>query len=115
MTVLPWDVPIKARWLRANDLTTLAYEPPNLTLHVIEEDTQQVWSLAFPSVNGFHVTSEECSASILAVLPSDGGFFEVIESPWVKELGYGGRHFVIACYDNIVEIVGSECRFEKVP
>src|ERR1043165_7219118 len=98
MTVRAWDVPIKARRLRANDLKGVVYAPPDLTLTLIEDDTLQVWSLTFSSVNAFRVTSEESSASVLAGLPNDGGFFERSESPWLKDLGHGGRHFVIACY-----------------
>jgi len=114
MTVRAWDVPIRAGWLRANDLKGLVYAPPDLTLTLIEEDTQQVWAVTFPSVDAFRVTSEESSASILAALPNDAGFFELSDSPWLKDLGHGGRHFLIACYDEIVEVAGSEYRFEKV-
>jgi len=56
--------------------------------------------------------------SLIEKLPHPGGFFEVLDSPWIQELGKGevhflgqSRHFVVCCYDEILEVVAWEAAF----
>ena len=74
--------------------------------------------MTFTSVQAFRVTTEECAWHILEKIPHSGGFFEVLDSPWVQELDKGevhflgkSRHFVVCCYDEIVEVVAWEATF----
>ena len=79
-----------------------------------------MWEVTFGSVQAFRVTTEECASLILERLPGQGGFFEVQNSPWLRELGQGSvhflekaRHFIVSCYEEVVEIVGTEPRFVR--
>ena len=118
MHLMPWPVPMKAQTTRANDLQELQFERRGLVLKLTEDETEQTWLVTFTSVQAFRVTSEECAWHILEKLPHPGGFFEVLDSPWVKELGKGevhflgqSRHFVVCCYDEIVEVVAWDAAF----
>ncbi len=118
MHLIPWSVPMKAQAPRANDLQGLQFERQGLSLRLTEDETEQTWLVTFTSVQAFRVTTEECAWHILAQLPHPGGFFEILDSPWVQELGKGevhflgqSRHFVVCCYDEIVEVVAWEAAF----
>ena len=120
MQAKPWDVPIRADWHRASELTHISFGRDGLTLKLVEEETEQTWLMKFASVQAFKSTTEECAASILSGLPEKGGFFEVVDSPWLDELGRGrvsfldnARHYVICCYEEIIEVVGGACSIEK--
>ena len=121
MQVKSWDVPIRAAWHRANELLDVSFRREGLTLEVVEEDTAQTWRMTFERVQAFKSTTEECAASLLEHLPEQGGFFEIIDSPWLNELGRGrvafldgARHYVICCYDEVIEVIANGCLFEKI-
>lgn len=112
MNIIRWNVPVIANTNRANDLEELRFTQGSLTLMLIEDETEKKWSLCFKSIQAFRVTSEECASELLRYIPVNGGFFKVIDSPWLQELGKGDIHFmrnvchyIIFCYDNIVEVV----------
>jgi hypothetical protein len=120
-SVTPWKVPVRASWFRATVLSALHVGGGGLTLKLVEEDAERTWELSFGTVQAFRVTTEECAASILERLPEQGGFFEVQDSAWLKELGQGtvqflqkARHFIVCCYDEIVEIVGTDPNFVSI-
>jgi hypothetical protein len=87
-------------------------------LTLVEEGIESRWHLSFGTVQAARFTAEECSASLLGSLPSKGGFLEVKDSPWLKELGQGrisflekAQHFIVCCYEEVVEVVATEPRF----
>jgi hypothetical protein len=115
-----WDTPIRASWHRANELAQLSFGRDGLTLKLVEEETEQAWVMNFRSVQAFRSTTEECAGSILSRLPEKGGFFEIVDSPWLEELGRGrvsfldeARHYVICCYEEVIEVVSNACNVEK--
>ena len=118
--VVPWETGITAGWYRANQLIGLAFSP--LSLQVVEEHTEQNWKLTFKVWQGFRMTTEECAwGVILSILPDEGGFFEILESDWLRELGRDhhhflktSRHFVICSYDEIIEVAAWDCVIEKL-
>lgn len=116
--IIPWPVPMKAQAPRASDLQGLQFERQGLSLRLTKDETEQTWLVTFTSVQAFRVTTEACAWHILEKLPHPGGFFEILDSPWVQELGKGdvhfldnSRHFVVCCYDEIVEVVAWEAAF----
>jgi hypothetical protein len=120
MQAKPWDTPIRASWRRASELAQLSFGGDGLTLKLVEEETGQAWVMTFRSVQAFRSTTEECAGSVLSLLPENGGFFEIVDSPWLKELGRGrvsflneARHYVICCYDEVIEVVSNACDVEK--
>lgn len=114
--IVPWDTGIKARWYRANQLISL-FCPP-LTVDLVEEGTEQNWRLVFHPWQAHRLTTEECYWPFgITNLPEEGGgFFEVLGSEWIESLGKGhvhfleqSRHFIVCCYDEIVEVVAHGC------
>jgi hypothetical protein len=110
-----WDVPIRGEWHRATDLRSLAFGRDGLSLLVVEEETEKMWRLHFPDVHGFRCTAEESAAGVLGSLPERGAFYEVVDSAWLKDLGQGklehmmtARHYVICCYDAVVEVAATD-------
>lgn len=116
MRVVAWDLPVKAAWSRSINLSDLEFGSDGLRLAITGEDEARSWMLSFKEVQAFRVTSEECAGRTLELLPSPGGLFEVLDSPWLVELGRGevdfldkSRHFVLCCYDEVVEVVAWDC------
>ncbi|MCP4937335.1 MAG: hypothetical protein GY927_24780 [bacterium] len=74
------------------------------------------WVLTFAELQATKVTTEECAGEILEILPEGGGAVYASEtSDWLSFLGKGqidflsrSRHFVVPCYDEVVEIVAWE-------
>ncbi len=115
--IVPWDIPIQASYSRANELEDLSYSGSGLRIVLLEEELGRKWELMFKSVQAFRLVSEECALQVLSSFPKPGGFFEVINSPWLYELGKdevgfleNSRHFIISCYDEVIEVVSVECQ-----
>jgi len=110
-----WDVPIKARSNRSNDLKEFKYNDNQLVITLIEEDTDAVWHVFFTEIQAFRSTSEECSNATMLQVPTKGGFFKSSDSDWLMELGKGkiqflnnSLHFIICCYDEMIEVIADE-------
>jgi hypothetical protein len=118
--IVAWDTGIRARWYRANDL--IGFSGPPLTIDLVEEETEQNWRLLFEGTQACRITAEECHWPFgIRNLPEQGGFFEVLDSEWSRSLGKGeilflekSRHFIICCYDDIIEVVAWECQISKL-
>jgi hypothetical protein len=113
MNVIPWAIPIKAEWHRSIELRQLLFDQDGLSLRVAEEDGK-AWDLRFGEIQAMRFTTEESAAPLLASLPFAGGFFEITDSEWLRELGAGrlaymshAHHYVVSCYDQVIEIVAS--------
>ena len=123
MMIRTWDLPIKAEWHRASELKSLSFSLDNkLTLLLLEEDSQKCWRLHFPQVQGFKWTTQESGmwGAVLKSLPATGAFYEVVDSPWLLELGHGvvhymehAKHYVICSYDEYVEVVATRYSIEE--
>ena len=110
--VVSWDTPINASWTRSLELESLQYATNTVTLTVNNDDDGKKWRVEFSSIQGLKVTPFECAAVITAESQGHGATFEVLESSWINDLGKGrvrfleaSRHFVICCYDEVVEVV----------
>lgn len=121
MSVKAWELPIKAEWHRATELGSLSFSRDGLTLILIEGDSGRHWRLRFPEVQAFKCITEESAADLLGTLPPQGAFYEVVDSPWLSELGRGkieymaqAKHYVICCYDEVLEVVASRHDIEQV-
>jgi len=119
MKISTWDVPIRSRWYRSTELKELRFDRGGVILRVLEEDTEREWTVHFKNVQAFRSTTEECAVAIIEQLPEGGGFFEVKDSPWLAELGRGevsfleqSKHYIVGCYDEIVEVVAWEALVE---
>ncbi len=115
MKIVPWNIPIRASYTRANELEDLGYTGDGLRIVLTEEELGRKWELVFKSVQAFRLTTEECTLQVLSSIPEPGGFFEVIDSPWLHELDKGeidflggSRHFVVSCYDEVIEVISAE-------
>jgi hypothetical protein len=117
MHVILWQTDIVAPWKRALDLKDLRFANGTLLLDV-EEEAGTPWTLQFAPVQSWRVTAEECAGSIVSGLPPDGSLFIVESSEWIRQLGsatplQNSRHFVICCYDEVVEVLAWNCSIAK--
>ncbi|WAS91737.1 hypothetical protein [Nannocystis punicea] len=110
-----WTTPIRATNFRANELRSIRYETGSVSVHLLEEDTENTWKLSFTQIQAVRVTTWESAGALLQALPVAGGFFELEDSDLCRALGAGdrhymknSRHFLICCYDEIVEIVAHQ-------
>lgn len=113
MKATTWNVPIRARTYRSNELVRIEYRTGGISVHLDEEDSEHRWELSFTGVQALRVTTWESAHEILRRLPDEaGGFFELFDSELSRALGAGrldymraSRHFVLCCYDEVVEVV----------
>lgn len=113
MQVILWETPIVADWKRALDLRNLRFSNGCLRIEV-EEESGKLWLLEFKSVQAYRVTTEECAGHIMSKLPTKGGLFIIQQSPWLHELTNSrlmekSKHFIVCCYDEIVEVLAWDC------
>lgn len=115
-----WNTPVNAPWFRAVELLELVFGRDGVRLRLVEEESGRAWTLAFKNVQAVRVTTEECAAELLAAMPAAGGFFQAPDSAWLRELGKGevsflskSRHFIVSCYDEVVEVVAWEAAFKQ--
>lgn len=120
MSIKIWDLPIKGEWHRATGLESISFGREGLTLHLVEEDSEKHWRLHFPEVQAFKCVTEESASGLLGSLPTRGAFYEVVDSPWLRELGQGrleymaqARHYIICCYDEVLEVVATRHSIEQ--
>lgn len=122
MPVKTWDLPVKAEWHRATVLESLSFGRDGLALYLVEDDSKRRWRLHFTEVQAFKCVTEESASSLLGSLPTKGAFYEVVDSPWLRELGQGSleymskaRHYIICCYDEVLELVATRHGIEQLP
>ncbi len=115
------DIPAAGTWSRDCEVKSLVYcKGFKISYHKDEDDTY--WNLRSEIVIAVRVLSEEFSrGAYLIDLPTDGAFFEVLDSPWMAEFGNCNveilrkcTHYVFRFYDETVEIIAKKIDFEKL-
>lgn len=119
MTVKPWKTPIAAAGRRTLELVSVTYETAGIAVQVSEE-TERTWRILFRSTQGLRVTTFESAFDVLKDISGDGGLFEIEGSAWLNSLGAGRleymkrtRHFIICCYDQVIEVAAWEVSIEE--
>ncbi len=121
MKIRKIDTPAAGKWARDCELLCLTdCKKFKIYYHRNEDDTY--WSLECKLIISYKITSEEFSmAGYLANLPADGAFFEILDSPWVREFGPERpevlakcKHYVLEFYDEIIEIIAQQFIFEQL-
>jgi hypothetical protein len=123
--IIEWSTPIKADWVRANDFVSLSLiRGERFRLIIREESSRKQWLIEFDWIQAFRFLTEELSWPLKLRLQEDSfaGFFKVRDSEWMDELAegkegilQGAEHFIIFCYDEVIEVVGGGVSFEEVP
>ncbi len=118
MDIAAWEVPINATWQKSNVLIDLAYGEDGLEIVLLEQESRQRWVMHFEEILAFKVITDEWSKWSAEQIPADGGFFEMIDSPWLAALGLTDtsledtpHHFLICCQRELIEVAARECRF----
>ncbi len=121
MRVKMIDTPGAGTWSRDCELIYLIeYKGFKIAYRREEDDTY--WSLECNRIVAYRVVGEEFSmAGYLFKLPVEGAFFEILDSPWIREFGpYQDRildkckHYVLKFYDEVIEIIAQEFLFEQL-
>ena len=118
MDIAAWDVPINATWQNSNILIDLAYNEDGLEIVLLEEERRQRWVMHFEEILAYKVITEEWSKWSTQQIPADGGFFEILDSPWLAALGLTEtplektpHHFLICCQRELIEVAAWDCIF----
>ena len=123
MKIKTIDIPAAGTWARDCELISLIYDIKIgfvLTYHKDTDDTY--WSLKCELSPAYKVVGEEFArVGYLENLPMEGGFFEIINSPWINELAQfesnipkDCKHYVLQFYDETVEILAARFIFEQL-
>ena len=113
MQIIHWKTPVAADWKRALDLKDIRLSNNGLRVEV-EEESGKSWVFEFGPLQAWKVTAEECAGNIVSQLPIAGSLFILEQSLWLDELGKSGaldrsKHFVVCCYDEILEVLAWDC------
>jgi hypothetical protein len=115
------DIPAAGTWSRDCELLCLSdCKGFRLNYHRDEDDTY--WSLRCDGIVAYKVINEEFSATgYLLDLPVEGAFFEILDSPWIREFGQKEdrildkcKHYVLQFYDETIEIIAQYFVFEQL-
>ena len=121
MKVEKVDTPAAGTWARDCELLCLSdCKGFKISYHRDEDDTY--WSLQCRGIVAYKVMGEEfATIGYLIKLPADGAFFEIIDSPWMREFGQERsrivdkcKHYVLRFYDETIEIIGQDFVFEQL-
>ncbi len=118
MDVHVWETPIRADWHKSNTLVDFTYTPDVLEIVIQEEGTPAKWHIAFKHLAGFKIIVGDNAHWSLEPLPPDGGFFRIVESPWLAALGLtetndhlSAQHFVVCCKRELIEVAAYDAVF----
>src|SRR3972149_11007519 len=108
-------------WARDCELICLSDNKDfKISYHRDEDDTY--WSIQCEGIIAYKVISEEFSLTgYLLDLPVEGAFFEILDSPWIREFGSKKarildkcKHYVLRFYDETIEIIAQDFVFEQL-
>jgi len=114
------DTSAAGTWARDCELIYLAqHEGLKISYHR-EDDTY--WSIQCERIVAYKVINEEFSRTgYLLNLPIEGAFFEILDSPWMREFGQKEdrilnkcKHYVLQFYDETIEIIAQYFVFEQL-
>jgi hypothetical protein len=111
-----WKTPISADWKRDLELRSINAGQGGLVVEVAQESSDRSWLLEFSPIQAWKVTAWECAGRILGALPDPGSLFVIEDSPWIEELGNDtglllrSTHYVVCCYDEVVEVLAWEAQ-----
>lgn len=114
------NAPGAGSWARDCELISCKIEK-GLIIHYHKDEDDTFWSISCEGLIAFKFTAEELStAGYLVNLPTDGAFFEVIDSPWISEFEFNARliqdckHYIFEFYDETLEIIAKQVIFNKI-
>lgn len=118
MKIVTLNIPAAGTWARDCELISLTDDQEFKIIYYRDED-YTYWSLLCEGVVAYKVVSEEFSwIGCLGDLPEDGAFFEILDSPWIEELGRNEvkcldkcKHYVLEFYEEKIEILAQNFIF----
>lgn len=121
MKIQKIDTPAGGTWARDCELMALT-DHKQFVLYYRREEDNTYWTLKCNLIVAYKVISEEFStSSYLFNLPRKGAFFEILDSPWIREFGPERselldkcKHYVLEFYDEVVEIIAQQFIFEQL-
>lgn len=115
------DTPAAGAWARDCELIYLTqHKGLKISYHRDEDDTY--WVIQCERIVAYKVINEEFSTTgYLLDLPVEGAFFEILDSPWIREFGPKEdrildkcKHYVLRFYDETIEIIAQAFVFEQL-
>jgi|GEM_PF-5738980 len=120
MQISEIKIPAAGEWPRDCELKSISLNK-GLLLNYHRESDDSNWNLKFEIIPAYKVIGEEFSRSgYLSELPINGSFFEILDSPWIKELRVNDhhstkncKHYVFQFYDETIEVLAGRFSFEQ--
>jgi len=121
MKFKPMNIPAAGTWARDGELISISnYNGLTIAYHNDENDSY--WSIQCEVILGYKVISYDFSrVGYLENLPTEGTFFEIIDSPWIKEFEPYKlefldkcKHYIFRFYDHTIEVIAQIFTFEQL-
>jgi len=119
MQIVKIELPSSGEDRRDCELISLSNEK-GLTIVYHKDSDNSYWMVKCEVIPAYKVLGEDFSTiGYLSEFPKDGAFFEISDSPWIKELfpdkdlhinDY--KHYVFFFYDDCIEIIAKKITFE---
>jgi len=121
MKIKKIDAPAAGTWARDCELLCLS-DCKGFKISYYRDEDNTYWSLRCERIVAYKVISEEFSTiGYLLNLPVEGAFFEILDSPWIREFGQEQarildkcKHYVLRFYDETIEIIAQDFVFEQL-
>lgn len=115
------NIPAAGTWARDCELMCLT-QHKGLKIYYHRDEDDSYWRLKCERIVAYKVTNEEFSrTSYLMGLPVEGAFFEILDSPWMREFGQKEdgilgkcKHYVLQFYDETIEIIAQDFIFDQL-
>ncbi|MBA3238017.1 MAG: hypothetical protein H0T62_06665 [Parachlamydiaceae bacterium] len=115
------DIPAAGTWARDCELLCLS-QGKGFKIIYHRDDDDTYWIAKCQGVVAYKVIGEEFSTTgYLFDLPVDGAFFEILDSPWMREFGDEKdrilskcKHYILEFYDETIEIITRDIVFEQL-
>ncbi|HLY68209.1 MAG TPA: hypothetical protein VKR53_00690 [Puia sp.] len=121
MKIVKINTSAAGTWARDCELIYLTqHKGFKINYHRDEDDTY--WSIQCERIIAYKVINEEFSTTgYLINLPVEGAFFEILDSPWIREFGQEKdrildecKHYIFRFYDETIEIIAQDFVFEQL-
>lgn len=91
------------------------------TVSYRKEEDNTFWLMKCEGLIAYKVISEEFSTTgYLIDMPTEGVFFEILDSPWIHDIGEheritgGCKHYVLNFRDEIIEVIAQKLIFDQL-
>ena len=121
MHFIKLNIPPAGSWKRDCELTDFKLLPI-LSFEFTKESDQTKWKLIFNDYFSIKITTEEFIIHLTEKgVPDQGSFYIVKNSPWIDDLLHTNsqllveaNHYLFFFYDEVIEVIAGELKYDKI-